>query len=162
MDSTWLALAAVLTALGAAWTVYAWRARGVASAVRGAGITLLAPAAYLTGTLELAGDVAVAVGDWASGLVFSPVVWTGVALAGAGALLIVLGGVLAARGVGTTPRPRAVPAGEATRAVPPAQGRGAGRAETPDRGAARPPAGAAPVDDDLADIEALLRRRGIQ
>ncbi|MDF9717220.1 cellulose synthase [Nocardioides sp. ChNu-153] len=166
MDSTWLALAAVLTALGAAWTVYAWRARGVASAVRGAGLTLLAPAAYLTGTLELAGDVAVEVGDWASGLVFSPVVWTGVALAGAGALLIVLGGVLAARGLGTTPRPRAVPAGDGTRAVPPTQargaGRGAGRTEPPARGAGRPPAGAAPVDDELADIEALLRRRGIQ
>lgn len=155
MDATWLALAAVLTAIGAIWTVVAYRTRGVAAAVRGAGLTLLAPAAYLTGTLELAGEIAVDVGDWARGLVFSPVVWTGIALAGAGVLLVLLGGALAAKGVGTAPRataPRQVDAGAERRAAPP----------TERRAAAPPPAaGRASGDDDLDDIEAILRRRGI-
>lgn len=160
MDATWLALAAVLTVVGAAWTFYAWRNRGVASAVRGAGITLLAPAAYLTGTLELAGELAVDIGDWASGVVFSPVVWTGVALAGVGVLLIFVSGLLSARGVGTNPRPRAAaapaapaPAG-ATGAAPAAARPAVGRQKP----AAAP---AAPADDELDDIEAILRRRGI-
>lgn len=159
MDATWLALAVVLTAIGAVWTVVAYRTRGVAAAVRGAGLTLLAPAAYLTGTLELAGEIAVDVGDWARGVVFSPVVWTGIALAGAGVLLVLLGGALAAKGVGTTPRsaaPRQVDEGAGRRAVPPA-------APPAGRGAATPPpaAGRASGDDDLDDIEAILRRRGI-
>lgn len=158
MDATWLALAAVLTAVGAAWTFYAWRNRGVASAVRGAGFTLLAPAAYLTGTLELAGELAVDIGDWASGVVFSPVVWTGVALAGLGVLLVFVSGLLSARGVGTTPRPRAAAAPAA-----PAPAGAAGAAPAP---AGRPAVGrvkptAAPADDELDDIEAILRRRGI-
>lgn len=156
MDATWLALAVVLTAIGAIWTVVAWRTRGVAAAVRGAGLTLLAPAAYLTGTLELAGEIAVDVGDWARGLVFSPVVWTGIALAGAGVLLVLLGGALAARGVGTSPRtaaPRQVEDGAGRPAVAPADR----------RAPAAPPAGRgrASGDDDLDDIEAILRRRGI-
>ncbi|MDT9594668.1 hypothetical protein RDV89_16400 [Nocardioides zeae] len=176
MDATWLALAAVLTALGIVWTVYAYRSRGVASALRGAGLTLLAPAAYLTGTLELAGEIAVDVGDWASGVVLSPVVWTGIALAGGGVLLFLLGGLLAGRGVGTTPR-RAAPAptppagavgapgaGGAAGAAAPG-GREAERATRPQQApaaAARPGGKQAPADDDLADIEAILRRRGIE
>lgn len=158
MDATWLALAVVLTAIGAIWTVVAWRTRGVAAAVRGAGLTLLAPAAYLTGTLELAGEIAVDVGDWARGLVFSPVVWTGIALAGAGVLLVLLGGALAAKGVGTTPRtatPREVGEGAERRAVPPAGRRAAAPPATASGG------GRAGGDDDLDDIEAILRRRGI-
>lgn len=163
MDATWLAVALVLTAIGALWTVYAWRTRGVASALRGAGLTLLAPAAYLTGTLELAGEIAVDVGDWASGIVFSPVVWTGVGLAGGGVLLFLLGGLLATRDVGTTPRTRAVEGGTADGARPAAPG----TAARPEVGRARPPAGQRPAakpaaDDDMDDIEAILRRRGIQ
>lgn len=157
MDATWLALAAVLTVVGALWTVYAYRSRGVASALRGAGLTLLVPAAYLTGALELAGEIAVDVGDFAAGLVFSPVVWTGIGIAGGGVLLFLLGGLLAARGVGTTPR-AAKPAVEGGRAAPQAP------AAPPRQQVAGKPAGRAnqPVDDELDDIEAILRRRGIE
>lgn len=154
MDATWLALAAVLGAIGVLWTIYAYRTRGVASALRGAGLTALVPAAYLTGTLELAGEIAVDVGDFASGIVFSPVVWTGIAIGGAGILLFLMGGLLAARGVGTTPRASAE-----------------GGRTSPDAPAARPrkQVGPAPAsrstpaaDDGMDDIEALLRRRGIE
>lgn len=144
-EASWLALTAALTAIGGAWTWWAWRHRGAAAAVRGAGLTLLAPAAYLTGTLELGGEIAGSVADWALGLVLSPVVWLGIVLAGLGALLYVVGGVLAARGVGTsTTGPSSGETGPGE--LPPA--RRAGRGEPL-------------IDDDLGDIEEILRRRGI-
>lgn len=159
-DGTWLALALVLTALGATWTWYAWRRRGVASAVRGAGLTLLAPAAYLTDTLELAGDVAVDVGRWGRGLVLSPTVWVGIVLAGVAVLLLVVAGVLRTRGIGTAPAARdAGPPAETARRP----GRTARTAGDPPPAPAPRRSGStsAPVDDDLADIEEILRRRGI-
>ena len=67
----------MLTALGAAWTWYAFRNRGAASGLRGAGLTLLPPAAFLTGTLEMFTEIGGSVVDWATSLVLSPIVWAG-------------------------------------------------------------------------------------
>lgn len=155
-EATWLALTVVLTLLGATWTIASWRRRGAGSATRAAGFTALVPAAYLTGTLELLGDIAVDVGDWARGLAFSPVVWAGVVLAGLGAVLIVLSGFVKDRG-GEAPRRRSVEPGSAD--VAGAPGAAApqelpGQKRTSQQG--RPA-----IDDDLADIEEILRRRGI-
>src|SRR5699024_9775423 len=79
------------------WTYYAWQHRGTASAIRGGAITLLPVSAYLTGTLKVVGRTADAVGDWAAGLVLSPVVWTGFALFGLSVLLFVVSGWLSSR-----------------------------------------------------------------
>ena len=160
-EATWLALTVVLTALGGLWTVYSWRKQGVAWGVRAAGVTLLAPAAYLTDTLRLAGDIAHDVGRWAGRLVFSPIVWTGVGVAALGALLYVVGGMLAARGIGTKPRagkpdPRTRPVGSGGQAPAVSAPRSAPAPASP-----KSAGSAAPVDDDLADIEAILKRRGI-
>lgn len=143
-DVAWQALAVALTLLGGAYTWYAAKNRGAAAAVRGAGLTLLVPAAYLTGTLEMAGQVVSAVGDWATGFVFSPSVWLGLILAGLAGTLLVVGGWMAARGTGAQPS-------------------GVAAAPRAERGAALPRArtAKAPVDDDLADIEAILKKRGI-
>jgi hypothetical protein len=140
-DVTWGALALVLTALGGAWTWLAFRRRGLASGLRASGFTLLPAAAWLTGTLELLTRIAEAVAHWATRLVFNPFVWVGVVLAGVSALLLVASRLLRARELGGRPERAELP--QADRSAPPA-GRGA-------------PA----IDDDLADIEALLRRRGI-
>ena len=75
MDPVWTALALLLTGAGGFWTVQAFRNRGVAAGLRGAGLTLLPLAALMTGTLELVVDIGADIGDWAVGLVFSPVVW---------------------------------------------------------------------------------------
>ena len=99
----------------------------------------------MTGTLEMFTDIGGAVGDWATHLVFSPVVWAGIVLAGISVLLFGASGALRERGRGG--KPGAEPArGQAarTKALPKASGPGA-------------PA----IDDDMADIEALLRKRGI-
>lgn len=153
-DATWLALTVTLTVLGLAATWLAHRRRGVPAAMLVLGITLLVPAAYLSRTLRMLTEVADAVAGWATSLVLSPTVWAGIVLAGLGVLLIGLSRALAARGVGTRRRgvkrssgpdgaPAQAPAGRTRRQVGSAQ--------------ADPAAG----DDDLADIEALLKRRGI-
>jgi hypothetical protein len=146
-DVTWGALTLTLTLIGGLWTIYAFRNRGVASGLRGAGLTLLPAAAWMTGTLEMFTDIGGAVADWATHLVFSPVVWAGIVLAGISVLLLGTSGALRERGRGG--KPGAVPAdGEKKprkkKELPPSSG----------------PA-APPLDDDMADIEAILRKRGI-
>ena len=131
-DVTWAALTLTLTLLGGIWTWRAFRRRGVATGLRGAGFTLLPAAAWLTGTLELFTEIGGSVADWATHLVLSPVVWAGIVLAGLSVVLLGASSALRARGVGGKELPR------------------------PARSASTEP-----PDDDLADIEAILRRRGI-
>jgi hypothetical protein len=146
-DVTWGALTLTLTVVGALWTWLSFRRRGVASGLRALAFTLLPLAAYLTQTLQLFTRIVAAVADWATSLAFNPFVWMGVLVAGASALLFAVSGVLRSRQLGGA-RPRGRGAGSATTTrtelPPPASGRGA-------------PA----IDDDLAEIEALLRKRGI-
>lgn len=135
-EVTWAALTLTLTAMGAVWTWFAFRRRGVASGLRGAAITLLPPAAFLTGTLEMFTEIGSSVADWATSLVFSPVVWLGIVLAGLSvALFGVSGAVRARQDSGAEER-----SGELT---------------APRRSSALA------VDDDMAEIEAILRKRGI-
>jgi hypothetical protein len=146
-DVTWGALALSLTVLGGIYTWFAFRRRGVAAGLRGASFTLVPVALYLTHTLRLVTDVAGEVVDWAAHLVFSPTVWLGFIVAGIAAVLYVVAGVLKDRGVGTSPRakrsdrrpaPAELPAGRRPRSAP-----------------------AVAEDPELAEIEALLRKRGI-
>lgn len=149
-DAAWTALAMTLTALGGIYTWLAWRRRGVVAGLRGVAITLLAPALWLTDSLRMLTRIVDAVGDWALGLVFSPVVWAGVVLGGLSAVLFVVTGVMSARGVGASTARSSLPeaSGPAGSARGEKQGRAQGKGE---------PA----IDDDLAEIEALLRKRGI-
>jgi len=136
VDPIWTALALLLSGVGGMWTVRAFRTRGVASGLRGAGLTLLPLAALMTGTLELLVDIGVDIGDWAVRLAFSPVVWLGIILAGTAVVLWGAGTVLGRRGIEAAPT-------EDKKGLPQAK--------------ARP----AMLDDDMADIEAILKRRGI-
>jgi hypothetical protein len=144
-EVTWAALTATLTALGAAWTWYAFRHRGAASGLRGAGLTLLPPAAFLTGTLEMFTEIGGSVLDWTTSLVLSPVVWAGIVLAGLSVLLLGTSAALRERGkAGPAATDREVTGREQQRSLPRSERKGE-------------PA----IDDDLADIEAILKRRGI-
>lgn len=142
-EVTWGALTVTLTAIGAVWTWFAFRRRGVASGLRGAAFTLLPPAAFLTGTLEMFSEIGGSVADWATHLVFSPVVWLGIALAGVSAVLFGVSGALRARQGGDKPR-TPLPRGTSGKSLP-ASGRTSEQA----------------IDDDMAEIEAILRKRGI-
>ena len=149
-EVTWTALTAVLTALGAAWTWYAFRNRGVASGLRGAGLTLLPPAAFLTGTLEMFTEIGTSVADWATSLVLSPVVWAGIILAGLSVVLLGTSAALRRRDQGDAPA--AAEGGRETRA---SRRRGALPAGEDKK------KGEPILDDDLADVEEILKRRGI-
>lgn len=138
MDSAaWAALMAALTVVSALFSLRAFRRRGAAAGMRGVAITLLPPAAWLTGTLEMFTEIAGSVTDWASGLVFNPFVWIGTALFGTSAALFLISGRLRGREI-SAGRGATTPAVSASKSKAPA-----------------------PVDDDLADIEDLLRKHGI-
>lgn len=87
-NAAWGALALALTVLIGVVTWSRARTRGPRTLIRGAGIALLPIAAYLTHTLKLIGRITSAIADWATGIVFSPVVWIGIIVAAVGALLI--------------------------------------------------------------------------
>ena len=149
-EVTWTALTAVLTALGAAWTWYAFRNRGTASGLRGAGLTLLPPAAFLTGTLEMFTEIGGSVVDWATSVVLSPVVWAGIICAGLSVVLLGTSAALRKRQQGGTPdetsgTKRETRAGRRKGELPPAAGK----------------KGEPLIDDDLSDVEEILKRRGI-
>ena len=150
-STTWAALALVLTLIGAALSWLAWRRRGAAAGIRGLAWTLVPIALWLTGTLKLAASIVEDVIDWAARLVFSPVVWLGITVAGVAAVLWVVSGLMRSRGIGVR-RNRDEPATRtADRARPPAA-------------SALPAAKRTKKDDDLedmADIEAILKKHGI-
>ncbi len=150
-EATWAALAATLTLLGLVWTYVSYRRRGAIAAMRALGFTTLPVAAWLTGTLEMFTEIGGSVADWASGLVFSPITWTGIGLAGFGIVLIVISGYL---------RDRQLARGQ-DGGAPDTPGKPTKR-QLPEAKSTREPASGAAVDDDLADIEAILKRRGIK
>lgn len=154
IDSTTLtALAVTLTAVGGVATVLAYRRRGAALGLRLLALTLLPMAALLTGSLRLVVGIASDIAGWAARLVFSPVVWVGVSLAGLAVVLYVAGGIMSARGIGVTGR-RAEPAvgDDGVRAKPAKPVTSAGPATS----------GTAPAQDEgMDEIEAILRKHGI-
>ncbi|WP_157720329.1 hypothetical protein [Friedmanniella luteola] len=146
-----LPLAAGLTLLGLLIAILAGRRGRKGRMVQGIGLALLPLALYLSGLLGLVWDAVVAVGRWASSTVLSPTIWAGFALLALCVVLWVVGGVVARRTPKRTraDRKAAAPAGAATpKAV-------SGRGQAQQRQAP-------PQDDDMAEIEALLKSRGIE
>lgn len=144
-EAAWGALALTLTLLGGIYTWYAYQRRGLSAGLRGAGFTLLPVAAWLTDTLRLLTRIGDAVGDWAVRLVFSPTLWAGVILGGVAIVLFVVSGLMSKRGIGTKPK---------------TSRRGAASPTAELAKSDRTPSGGL-IDDEMAEIEALLRKRGI-
>ncbi|MGN6781848.1 MAG: hypothetical protein ACTHJH_10135 [Marmoricola sp.] len=149
--ATWGALACGLSALGAAITWAAWRRRGAVPALRGLAWTLLPLAAWFTGTLRLITEVFADVAYWAIHLVFSPVVWLGIVLAGTSAVLFAVAGMIGRSRRAS--RADSLPRRAASRNARPS------RAPRALDGTGNP--GGDAGGDDLADIEAILRKHGI-
>jgi hypothetical protein len=144
-SAAWGALAFALSILLGVVTFFRWRSQGLVAALRWAGWTVLPLAAWLTGVLELAFEVGQSVGDWAVDLVFKPSVWLGIVLAGVAGALFGASALLRNRGLGSG-REDSTPSVEAPKLK-----------KAPRRGRAD----AAIGDDDLGDIEAILRKHGI-
>jgi hypothetical protein len=168
---SWLPLCAGLTGIGLVLSYLVLRRRGPGAAMRWAAVSLLPIAAYLTGSIEMFWKMGVAVGDFAKGFVFSPRVWAGIALAGVAVVLFMMSGPLRRRdNVKRGQDKQAVrPASGATRTTP-ASGQLATRPGPALATGAAVPAKAPPKarkgknaddDDDLGDVEEILRRHGI-
>ena len=142
-DVSWGALALSLTVLGGIYTWWALHHRGVVAAVRGAGLTLLPVAAWMTGLLEVFGEVGDAFGHWLTRLVFSPVTWLGVIVAFVAFVMIGGANLVARRGAPDEPRKKRRTAGASPKALKPT--------------AKHEPL----IDDEMAEIQALLKKRGI-
>jgi hypothetical protein len=150
----WLPLTGGLTLLGVIASWFAWKRRGVAAGLRGVAWSLLPLAAYLIGAIELLWRFGSAIGSFATSFVFSPKVWSGVAVIGVAIVLYVVSGGL--RGRNKKKAGAAPEAGAVTSNGTRASGTAAAPARLP-AAKRKTPAG----DDDMADVEAILRRRGI-
>jgi len=171
----WLPLCGGLTGLGLVLSYIAMRRRGLGAGLRGAAWSLLPLAAYLTGAIEMFWKMGAAIGDFAKGFVFSAQVWAGIAVTGLAVVLFVVSGPLRRRstqgqgkqgqgkqgqgkqgqgkqGVGTKASGRELAPRTAPAAGP-----------APAKAPVKAPRGksAADDDDDLGDVEDILRRHGI-
>ncbi len=151
-DIAWLPLVLGLTGIGVALSWLAWRRRDLAAGLRGLGLSLMPVAAYLTGVLKLLWRIAEALVDWAVALVFSPTVWLGIVLGGVGVVLLVVAGVLSRR------RPEASSASVAGTAKTPRPAPGTNPPKSVGSTRSRP---ATSVDSEFAEIEQILKNRGI-
>lgn len=186
----WLPLCAGLTILGLVLSYLAGRRRGRLAMLRGAAWSLLPIAAYLTGSVEMFWKIGVAIGQYADGFVFSPVKWAGIAVAGVAALMFyatrgrdrrkaarLARKTKTARGAAEPGTKPGAVASETRRDLDitrilkevthpgPAGKAPAPAGQTPDAQdkQAKPQkrAKAAPDDDDMKDIEDILRKRGL-
>jgi hypothetical protein len=187
----WLSLCACLTALGLVLTVLIGRRRSVRAMLHGAAWSLIPIAAYMTGSTLMFWRIGEAIGKFASSFVFDPLRWAGIGVTGLIVVLFLAAGGrsrrkaarqgrsarLAQRETGGT-----VPSGPAGAVTSGAKGTALSGAESgipqarapqpqPARRGKAEPAGKAPAKaapaggtaplDNLADIEEILRKRGI-
>ena len=144
-----IGLTIVILAVAAGLTARSHRAR---PAVMGVGLALLPVGLYLTGITQLVADGVRALIDWLMRTPWTTVTSWGLGLFLGGVLLIAVG-VFLPRGRRVTPEvapsPSKAPAGRPQVAQPPA------------KQAPAQPAAKKGVDPEDAEIEALLRKRGI-
>jgi hypothetical protein len=177
----WLPLAAGLTVLGFLLSYVIWRRSGVRPALRVAAVSLLPIAAYLTGAIEMFWKIGVAIGQFGTGFAFSTTKWVGIGVTGLAIALFLAAGGRARRKASREAR-KAAQGRQGDEAVESGAGRrdaltGARAPATramattqspvpatrkPDAAPAKASRRAAPADDDdLKDIEDILRKRGI-
>ena len=157
------AICVAVTALGLVWSYRIWRKDGVHRGMRAIAWSLIPLAAYLVGAVGLIGRLVNAVVIFAGSLVFSPKTYAGVIVVIVAVLLFLLSGGLplakerkarkrrkeekaAARAQRDSGQPAAA-AGRETKAVEPRKHKA--------------PVPGGKSDDDMSDIEEILRKRGI-
>ena len=160
--ATWQAVGLTLSVVGLLVSVLLWRRRGPATGLRAVAWSLLPAAAGLTGTLRLVWQIGDEIVSWAVRLVFSPVVWLGIVLAGVAVVLFGVSGAMKARARGDSPAASGKSSGRSSGRSPGKKGLPEQRS-TPPAGGGRGKKGTPAVqDDDMDDIEAILRKHGIQ
>lgn len=155
-----ICLALTAAGLVAAWG--RWRRKSPRAGVRMLAWAVLPMAFYLTGLADLVERISSAFVKFGASFVFSPKTWLGVVLAGVALLLLMVSGGLpavsrrkgskAVKDGGSGQEPGRDSAGKNRTSGPQALTTGTGRTRKQ---------AAADSDDDMADVEAILRRRGI-
>jgi hypothetical protein len=157
--TTWQALGVTLTVIGLLASFLVWRRRGPGAGLRGVAWSLLPAAAGFTGTLRLLWEIGDSVVTWATRLVFSPLMWFGIALAGLSVVLFATSAVVRGRRPGRTAGARPGRRSRPSTGSTPSEGSDqTGRLPA---ASSRRTAAPAESDDDMADIEAILRKHGI-
>ena len=152
---TWLNIATLpvcltVTIVGLVLSFIAWRKKGARSGMRGVAWSLLPIAMWLTNSVGLVGRIGSAIVRFGTAFVFSPKAWLGVILVGVAVLLfLVSGGIPLVGGTRKRNKARRQKARDSER-EPAAISRPQGQHATP------------AADDDLGDVEEILRRRGIK
>jgi hypothetical protein len=157
--STWLSIATgttclIVTIVGILLSLLVWRKKGVRSGLRGIAWSLLPIAMYLTHAIRLVGNIVASIVRFGGAFVFSPKAWLGVILVGISVLLFLISGGIplvrwgrkhrSGRGKIDASRDRG---GHVNAASPPAQ---------------PPQPGTPPAEDDMSDVQEILRRHGIK
>lgn len=139
--------------LGVVVAVVLWARRRRGRAMQALAVGALPFGLYLTGLLPLVWSGAVELVRWAGGLIFNPAVWAGMGLLALAVVLWVVGGMVARRTPGRVREPKAVSqaAGRSGRGVGTGTKAPAGQSDAGGSG-----------DSELDEIEALLRKRGIE
>ena len=161
VDTVLLPLCVGLTLLGVIATGIAWRRGNKGRVVQGIGLALAPIALYFSGLLRLLWDAIVAIGNWASKIIFSPAVWFGLSLLALCLVLWVVGGIVARRSPAA--KSKAVGKADGKQALPAQSAKGpSSNAQSSKSRAAKTTRNAPPIDDEMAEIEALLKSRGIE
>ncbi|MEU3021013.1 MULTISPECIES: cellulose synthase [unclassified Nocardiopsis] len=161
-ENVGVGLGAALTAVGFVISYFVWRRKGAAYGLRGVAWSLLPVIAGLLLLMDVVLQFVLGVLGILLTMAFKLQSWVGIGLAVLMVVLYVVSGFMKSKGIGVKPGAR-----PEDRARARAEG---GDASAPAAGAAPAPAGqvgapkqpkAAAADDDFGDIEALLRKRGI-
>ena len=148
VDTVLLPLCVGLTLLGVIATGIAWRRGNKGRVIQGIGLALAPIALYFSGLLRLLWNAVVAFGTWASKIIFSPAVWFGLSLLGICIVLWVVGGLIGRRS--SAAKSKEMNTQSTANALPAKKGAGkTGRTQPP-------------VDEEMAEVEALLKSRGIE
>jgi hypothetical protein len=161
----WLPLCGGVTGIGLVASYLAYRRRGFTAGLRGVAWSLLPMAAYLTQSVQTLWDMGVKLVDFATGFVFSPERWAGIALAGVALVAFVVSGLMRR----TRPAKDGAPSGRAVKSSSDKPGKGKAGVGKPDtapkqaieRHSTRKAAAQPGDDDDFSEIEKILRNRGI-
>ncbi|QGN33188.1 hypothetical protein [Microlunatus sp. Gsoil 973] len=154
-ESVLLPLCVAIALIGVILAGLAWRRGNKGRVVQAAALVIVPFGLYLTGLLTVLWNWAVELVRWAVHLVFSPLHWIGFGILALSVVLFVIGAVLARLTGGTKTDTKA----KQTKQVSGKPSGSGGR--TPTKAVAGRKQ-QADVDPELAEIEALLKSRGIE
>lgn len=150
-DSVLLPICVAIALIGVVLAGLAWRRGNKGRVVQAAALVIVPFGLYLTGLLTVLWDWVVELVRWAVHLVFSPLHWIGFGILALSIVLFVIGGLLARFGIGSKPTGRK----QDQKQVPGSSGKGGPKAVAGRKQEAE-------TDPELAEIEALLKSRGIE